>query len=997
MPDEEAIDFSLMDDDTSTPVEGNNPGIADAASVDIESFMDDMGFVQEGADIDLSKPWMKYHKFELVKQVGRLREVIDEAIKEGRCALDLETQGFDNRIEYDEAGKPYTRHQIVGYCLGIDGRGYYVPVRHKADPVYRSDSPNIDNVKEAEKEITRLCVASQPILTEEAKQTDPLSGKTFVEGGEPKVVIEFWHSKFDQEFLYPITGIDWWHPDSFEDGMLANYVRYTDDEHGLKENAYSKIKPIEVEGEKYHYEMIKFDQLFPSGMKANQRKFEDIFPEEDGNGWNAVLYGCSDGICTNLLCSRLVPYVNKNHLLANTYRLEKQVVQAVRILERQRILINKDAIMELLEEAEREFQEYESKIVALAAAKGFNNFNPGSSSQLGEFLFTENGLDLKPKPERTAEGQFKTDEKTIDSYVENIPNAPEVLLWIVKYRQISKVKGTYLKNLANNTDELNQLRLNFKQTGAATGRFTAPKGDPDHGFAGVPIQGIPARDDPKKPKVAHSMRRLFIARPGYKIIKVDYASQELRIASNVSGERKWIAEYEKEAQTGEPADLHFLTAMAFFPGLTKDSPDYKLKRGMGKTANFALVYGGGVGAVQRATGCDKHEGARLKAAFDESVPQFSAWVKKQHKLVKEKRGVYTAFRRFISIPDANITPEEVMKRALQQKKPRELTKNEAWKESKRIQSACERKSTNFPIQGSGADILKISLVMLIKELVLRGWLREYGGDDSVRLVMTVHDEVVFEVKEERIAQALPILLKIMEFPTVIAKWKVPLIAEAEIGDSWSAKLDWLSMLRGDSKHPMPDYMKGQTIERDPELLVLGAKPEPTPRKEPIKLPAENPQPVSEVPKEAPSAPPAAKTAEKPAESELYVEEAEDDEDISLEEEEPVEKSAATTPSTPPPSTKAHNYTHYAIFQLNMLSITDEIVVSLWQALELAYGEAIKLGKESELVPIEFRDCYGDVCYSARELYASYPEELGRKFREWNLGSGKYELVEFQHA
>lgn len=1357
---DEEIDFSLMDDDSSTE-EGNNPGIADAASVDIESFMDDMGFVQEGADIDLSKPWMKLHKFELVKRAGRLREVIDECLAAGRCALDLETQGFDNRIEYDEEGKPYTRHQIVGYCLGVEGRGYYIPVRHKEDPVYRSDSPNVDDIKAAEAEITRLCQAAQPILTEEAKQTDPLSGKAFVEGGEPKVVIEFWHSKFDQEFLFPITGIDWWHPDSFEDGMLANYVRYTDDDHGLKENALTKIPPVEIDGEKHYYEMIKFDQLFPSGMKAVARKFQDLFPEEDGNGWNAVLYGCSDGICTNLLCGRLVPYIMSNHLLANTYRLEKQVVQAVRILERQRILINKEAIMELLQEAEFEFEEYEKKIVALAAAKGFHNFNPGSSGQLADFLFTENGLDLKPKPAQTAEGQYKTDEKTIDSYVENNPNAPEVLLWIVKYRQISKVKGTYLVNLANNTDELNQLRLNFKQTGAATGRFTAPKGEADHGFAGVPIQGIPARDDPKKPKVAHSMRRLFIARPGYKLIKVDYASQELRIASNVSGERKWIAEYEKEAQTGEPADLHFLTAMAFFPGLTKDSPDFKLKRGMGKcvhpdtivdaergyrllrdaflfpekedtflevegtpsslsqldgnsvvatynggikplvhvvtrkgivtcthehrfkmehgelvragslkkgdvlvaqdlptmprvggspildiklwkgvpsskyranieeayfagvflgdgsvsasgcrlihgdvekldafeesyekwqdslvetcaqigldptredkslylgsrvvvkylqglglvirrpntkngrlknlrvpqwviaggqekflpflgglidtdgsvshqqktiefttkdfvfagqiaalaqacgldlsveatynktyqrhyarlrftvesswklrhylrypgkiarlgeptgksmmpdvndvlvilpagegpcldvtmgteehlyrangllthnTANFALVYGGGVGAVQRATGCDKHEGARLKKAFDDSVPQFSTWVKKQHKLVKEKKGVYTAFRRFIAIPDANITPEQVQKRALQQKSPRELSKSEAWKEAKRIQAACERKSTNFPIQGSGADILKISLVMLVKELVLRGWLREYGGDDSVRLVMTVHDEIVFEVKEDRIAESLPIILKIMEYPTVLARWKVPLIAEAEIGDSWAAKLDWLSMLRGSEKHPMPDYIKGKTIERDPELLILGDKPEPSPRKEPVQLPAENPEP-KEAPKAA--AEPTRPEPEKPP-AEEYVEE---DEDLTLEEDDtPLPASKATPSVAPPPSTQEpHDFKHFAVFNLSTFTITDEIVVSLWQAMTFAMGEAIKQGKEGEMVPIEFRDCYGDVCYSARELYVSHPDELGRKFREWNLGSGKYELVEFHHV
>lgn len=955
--------------------------------------------------VDLTKPWMKHHKFELVTTLARVRELVDRALKVGRMALDLETEGFDNRIEYDGEGKPYTRHKIVGYCFGIEGEGFYIPVRHQYNKTYDKFSPNVNDVTGTELEIKRLCEAAQPVISEEGLKSDPFGSHDMI--SPPKVVIDFWHSKFDQEFLYPITGIDFWHPESFEDGLLANYVIYTDDDHGLKENALRKLEPVQG----HRYEMIRFEDLFPKGMKKNERRFYNLYPRKEGEGWNTVLYGCSDGICTDLLCRKLVPVANDKKY-RGMYRIEKQVVQVVRILERNRVLIDKNEIVLLLKEAEDELAEYEQKIVKLAKSTGFPNFNPSSASQLAEFLFESRGLNLNPKPEKTSggegEGQYKTDEKTLDALHEENQDS-EVLLWIIKHRQITKVKGTYLQNLANNTDELDQLRLNFRQTGASTGRFTAPKGDADHGFAGVPMQGIPARDDPKKPKVAHSLRRTFIARKGYKIVKVDYASQELRIASNVSGERKWIAEYEKEAQTGEPADLHYLTAQAFYPGLSKENTpegEFKMKRNAGKTANFALVYGGGVGAVQRATGCDKVEGARLKKAFDDSVPFFSKWVKKQHKIVKEQLGVRTPFGRFIAIPGANVSPEEIIERlrkkaeaAGKEFKVTKEIKKEAWQQSKKEQSACERKSTNFPIQGAGADILKLSLVMLAKELALRGWLKtgNLGGDDSVRLIMTVHDEVVFEIKDERLAEAIPIILKIMEYPSRMVRWAVPLVAEAEIGSSWAAKLNWLKMLKGDAKSPAPDYINVQSIDRDPVLLIGVGTVTATAPKATLKV---------EAPKEA---------TEDATEDDELPEVDDDDAVEAVASEAPVKAAAVEAPagddgleaaleaaandeipkiSAPVKQAPKENSAQYVTFTLGRYLVDKNTVCSIYMAVEFSKVEAFRIGKEDEMVPVEFRNCNNEVLYSAKENYLAYPTELSRRFVEYGLGSGTFEVLSF---
>lgn len=814
----------------------------------LDDFLDNTGIQQESrvkarGGSDLRKPWMKFHKFTLVKSVEEVKDIVDAALKHGRCALDLECQGLDNRIDYDEDGAPYTRHKNVGYCISVKGAGYYIPVRHEYVTGMDQD-PNLP-VVEVESEIKRLCLASQPELTEAGKAEDALASRDWAK--PPQVIIYFWNAKFDQECLYPVTGIDSWHPDSFEDGYLAAYTFYTDDkEKGLKAKAAQKLSITDPEtGEVYPYEMIEFEDLFMKGVKKANLKFHELYPEE---GSDIVLYGCSDAICTELLCE--IKKVKWDYAIepkeasydppvkdvqkapfVSTYRLEKQTVQAVRVMERNRTLIDKEAVAQLLEEAKAEKDAYLQKITTLAESKGFKNFNPGSTEQLSDFLFSEKGLDINPKPKKTESGeQYKTDAATLEGMAESHPDI-EVLLWVVKYRQIDKVIGTYLTGFLDNCDEKNQLRFQFKQTGAATGRFTAPAGKPEHGYSGIPIQGIPARSDPKKPKVAHSQRRIFVSHEGYTFVKIDYAGQELRVVTNLSKEPLWLKEF-KEG-TG---DLHTITAQAFFgQHITKADT---VERNMGKIANFSLIYGGGTQAIQRATKCDKVEAARRKESFDKSVSTFARWVKKQHASVKKHLGVSTAFGRFIRIPDANVKPGDLINGA---------TVDE--KDAKKIRAGCERKSTNYPIQGSGADILKISLVRLNKELRRRGWLREDGGDDSVRMIMTVHDEIVFEIKHERLQEALPIIIDIMESPSRLAKWEIPLIVEPLVGLNWAGKHDWLEIMSG--KEPVPDWLVGHVnpeaqieveLPKDPVQASRQA-PAPSLLKDDPEVEAETPQPA----------------------------------------------------------------------------------------------------------------------------------------------------------
>ena len=723
-----------------------------------EDFMGNMGLKSERDINDISKPWMAHHEFVLVKTVAEVNAIVDEALANGRCSLDLETEGLDNRIDVHADGTISTVHKIVGFCIAVGEakKGYYIPVRHK--PSDGGPGLNVEPVAQVEAAIKRLCQASQP--TPKPGQSDPLSFKEFAT--PPKVVIDFWHAKFDQEFLFPVTGIDWWHPDSFEDGMLAYFVVFSGDKNlGLKPKSAQLLR----DPDGHPYEMIELKELFPNRRKIN---FAALAPDEP----SVVKYAGSDAICTRLLCARedLLPVIAKREALAFTYRIEKQVSQVVRVMERNRVRVNRDRVIELRDAHRLVREEYRQKIIALAESKGFPNFEPGSPKQLSDFLFTEAGLNMNPKPPRNEKsGQYKTDWDSLNALGEELgEHAPEVLKWIISYREEDKVLGTYLESLSVNPDKNDELRFNFKQTGAATGRFSAPAGEPEHGYSGVPIHGMPGTSD---------LRQVFEGRVGYTMVKCDYAGQELRVVTNLSNEPVWI----KEFLEGD-GDLHSITARAFFnkQEVSKD------ERKAGKIANFALVYGGGPQAIMRATGCDKVEGQRRKQAFDKAVPVFAKWVKGQHEKVKKDLGVYTAFGRWVGIPDANI------KVGGRDSYGRVVTEEE---EVRKLRAACERYATNYPIQGSGADIMKISMIVLHKEFYRRGWLRNWTGltpdqKDVVRMLLSVHDELVFEIKHEQVVHAVPVIVDQMESPTRMARppyspaWRVPLITEPLVGPSW---------------------------------------------------------------------------------------------------------------------------------------------------------------------------------------------------------------------
>lgn len=730
----------------------------------------DTGIRQAGRTPRIDKPWMQYHKFYRIETAEQLEALIDKALDCGVCALDLETEGLDNRVYYDAQGRTSTVHKIVGYCLSVDKgqNGYYVPVGHT--PRDGGRPCNVDDKERAERAITELCIMSQPVFKRDA--VDPLVGLSTDWVKPPAVVISFWHAPFDQEFLFPITGLAHWHPDSFEDGNLAYYVWFSGDKAlGLKAKSFQKLKTPAGDP----YEQIEFKELFANNTKVSQQPaFGDLAPEDP----SVVKYACGDAICTLLHSinpdgpltafaqDSLKPTpVQGRRNYERTYRLEKMVSQVKREMERARVHTDQAKVAELKNKAEADRKMWHDKICDLAAAKNFLGFNPGSPKMLGDFLFSPLYLDITPKPPMTkGEGstQYETGAQILETMVKERPSegGESVLEWVLKYREADKVVGTYLKSMASNTDQFGDLRFSYKQTGAATGRFSAPSGDGAQGYSGVPVHGIPAEAD---------MRQCFIARDGYLIGKWDYAGQELRLCTNLCKEPKWLNEF----RTGT-GDLHTITAQAFF-NKEKIEPS---ERKMAKIANFALIYGGGPASIVRACKCTREEAKRRKKNFDAAVPVFAKWVKSQHAMVKKELGVYDLFWRWIPIPDANIEPGQVPFGS-QQDKPLDEEGAKAWR------AACERHATNYPTQGSGATIMKLVMVRLHRAFALKGWLR-HGGDDSIRMLLTVHDELVFEIRFDRLWDVMDLITDLMESPG--AGWAVPLVTEPLLGLSWGAKI-----------------------------------------------------------------------------------------------------------------------------------------------------------------------------------------------------------------
>lgn len=699
------------------------------------------------------KPWMNDVSFTLVTKRQDLEALIDRLIQAGTCALDLETTGLNTRIGPD--GKSVAK--LVGICLAPNpDEGFYVPVGHR-DKEY--------NVPEqfAVRELKRLTANCRCI---------------------------YHNFKYDGQVLFNY-GINLTDLTLIEDTFLmAGIQDASRRERGLKQLSESLLGR----------EMIEIDELTSGGNKTRKKVIAfDLVPPPV-----AVYYGGGDAMNTFGLYMYFKQRLDEQDPEHNAgpwrvyEQIEKPCLLPTMEMERNMTLIDLEFLAQERAKVTKRMADIIEEVYELAGRK----FDIASPKQLGTVLFEE--LKIKyPEKEKTASGQYQTSEGTLSKIKDEAP----IVRLILDYRSYQKTLGTYIDNWMKNCDEKNQAKFQLNQLRADTGRYSASggRGFNDDGYCGVNCQNIPTYD-PKDP-TSVDLRKAVIARPGYKIVTIDYSGEELRIAANFSHEPKWL--YEFIHGTG---DLHTMTARVIYGKRSVD----KQERNVGKRLNFLTVYGGSAVGFAAVAKIPYETAKKMLINFFKEYTGLKAWIEAEAKRSR-KRGYSKTF--------------------LGRRRP--LAEFYSSTDQK-IQAKGDRCAVNSAIQGTGADVIKIALYRVWK------WIHDNGFEDDVRILMPVHDEIVFEIKEDKLDFYIPELCEIMVLKDIVEKlkWPVPLTVDAEYGVSFHVTNDFWKEREDDAPNapslstdsePVEDKQESPpTSDADPNPDPAPAEPMPPAPKSPQK-------------------------------------------------------------------------------------------------------------------------------------------------------------------
>ncbi|MGH6959808.1 MAG: DNA polymerase, partial [Dongiaceae bacterium] len=380
-----------------------------------------------------------------------------------------------------------------------------------------------------------------------------------------------------------------------------------------------------------------------------------------------------------------------------------------------------------LQRLSREFAErlaaLEEQIHKLAG----HPFNIGSPKQLGEVLFDEMGLAGGQKSGKT--GAYATGADVLETLAAQGHDLPaRVLDW----RQLAKLKSTYADALVEQIDpNTGRVHTSFALAATTTGRLSST--DPN-------LQNIPVRTEEGR-----KIRRAFIAEPGHKLLSVDYSQIELRLAAHMAD----IAALKEAFRRGD--DIHAMTASQVF-GVPVEGMDPMVRR-RAKAINFGIIYGISPFGLGQQLGIPQGEAKAYIEAYFQRYPGIRDYMDRTKKFARERGYVLTIFGRRCYMPGIN-------------------DKNPARR------SFMERASINAPLQGSAADIIKRAMVRVPPALEKAGL--------KARMLLQVHDELLFEVPDAEVDATAALVKKVMEGATMPAlELSVPLIADTGIGDNWA--------------------------------------------------------------------------------------------------------------------------------------------------------------------------------------------------------------------
>ncbi|PIR19364.1 MAG: DNA polymerase I, partial [Elusimicrobia bacterium CG11_big_fil_rev_8_21_14_0_20_64_6] len=385
-------------------------------------------------------------------------------------------------------------------------------------------------------------------------------------------------------------------------------------------------------------------------------------------------------------------------------------------MERAGILVDEDYLRGLSVEFLKALKGLQKEIDALAGAP----LNAQSPKQLGEVLFDKLGL---PVLHKTAKGGRSTDEETLQSLAAQHALPGKIL----EYREIAKLESTYVRGLLERMDPATKrVHTTFDQTGSVTGRLSSL--DPN-------LQNIPIRTE-----AGRRIRRAFIAPKGRALVSADYSQIDLRVLAHESQDAVLMESFEK----GE--DIHLRTAAEIFHIDPKDITTDQ--RRAAKAINFGIVYGQTAFGLSNQLGISQQEASAYIKNYLVRYPGVSAWVEKNLAQAKADGCVRTLLGRVRWLPEL-------------------AAKNAA------VRQFTERAARNTPIQGGSADIIKLAMLHIAKEMA--------KGKKNAVMLLQVHDELIFEVDAAEAPAFGAWVKKVME---AAIKLRVPVVAEVKIGPNW---------------------------------------------------------------------------------------------------------------------------------------------------------------------------------------------------------------------
>ena len=499
--------------------------------------------------------------------------------------------------------------------------------------------------------------------------------------------------KFDAEMIYASEGIsfrkadkEFPYHDTYILARLAGKMPA-----GLKHLSKTLLKK----------EMLAITDIVPKNKKK-QIDFGSVSPFE------GCTYAASDSICTLELFKHpeiMAPMKEQSFI----YNLERKLFHVVRKMERNKVKLDLDYCRQLDTELLSSIKEIEESMYSEVSQKTngqISRFLLDSPEEVSKIFFEI--YDMCPKPERGKKGFYKTDDKVLEVLAPNYPIAKKMQ----NYRTTTKFHRTYIRNMIHNVDEEGYLKFNFSSLKTDSGRFATPgrssEGETNDGYSGVNVQSAPARYDKTKPNV----RKCLSCEEDEVIAALDWSGVEIRIAANMSQEPIWVNEF-----VNGRGDIHLSTASIIFDKTELEIS--KLERNQAKGFNFQTLYGGGPKALADALHTSMDDAKEKRERYFGKLTGLKGWIRKTQRDAEKNGYCLTMFRRKRPLPEFK-------------------------SEEPRIKAMGARKAINTPIQGTAADLMKIAM------LHVDNYIEKHGLNDVIQMLITMHDELVFRVKKDKI-------------------------------------------------------------------------------------------------------------------------------------------------------------------------------------------------------------------------------------------------------